>query len=338
MIGAANLVPGPSSTEVAIHIGHRRAGVLGMLTAGVCFIVPAALLVTAIAWAYVRYHDLAGFQSALYGIKPVVVAIVAQAIMLLTAKVVKTSAQRAVLGATLALSLAGLNQLLLLLGCGVVMGGSVLRRERSWKAIWPVLALLASVACVAGIPLGWEALRATAPAVSPLAVFLYFGKLGSVLYGGGYVMLAFLEADLVVHWKWLSKTQLLDAIAVGQFTPGPVFTTATYIGYILAGPLGALAGTVGIFLPAFIFVAVSAKLLSALRASPVSGGFLDGVNAAAIGLMGAVLVRISREAVVDWTTVSIAVVAFAGLWRWKLNTALLIGSGALAGVAASLLR
>ena len=338
MIGAANLVPGPSSTEVAIHIGYKRAGLLGMVVSGVCFIVPAALMVGALAWGYVRFHTLPGFQSALYGIKPVVVAIVARAILLLIGKVVDTWTKRIALGTAFVLALVGINQLLVLLGSGVALGGSALRREHSWKSALPIATLLASIAMIAAVPLTWEALAGVSPNASPLAVFLYFVKLGSVLYGGGYVLLSFLETDLVLHWSWLTKSQLLDAIAVGQFTPGPVFTTATFIGYLLAGPMGAIAGTVGIFLPAFVFVAISGKLLRNVRGSPVSGSFLDGVNAAALALMASVLVRLGLDAIVDFRSAVIAVVAVILLVRLKVNSALLIAAGALAGMIPMHLR
>jgi chromate transporter len=295
-------------------------------------------MVAALAWGYVRFHALPGFQSALYGIKPVVVAIIAQAIVLLVGKVVDTWPKRIALSASFALALVGVNQLLLLLGSGLALGGRALRRERSWKSALPVVTLLTCVALVAAVPLTWEALAGASAHASPLAVFLYFIKLGSVLYGGGYVMLSFLETDLVLRWAWLTKPQLLDAIAVGQFTPGPVFTTATFIGYILAGPWGALAGTVGIFLPAFVFIAISGKLLHTLRGTPVSGSFLDGVNAAALALMGSVLIRLGKEAIVDLRAAVIALAALILVVRFKWNSALLIALGAIAGLIPMHLR
>lgn len=338
MIGAANLVPGPNSTEVAIHIGRRRGGALGMAVAGVCFILPAALIVSAIAEAYVRYGSLPRFQDALYGIKPVVVAVVAQAIWLLVGKVVDTWPKRIAFGVAFILSLANVNQLVVLLGSGFVLGGNEFRKKPTWRMVAPVFGLLAGVAAFAAFPLMWEALRQGSEIPTPWAVFLYFLKLGSVLYGSGYVLLSFLQGDLVAHYGWLSKTQLFDAVAVGQFTPGPVFTTATFIGYVLAGPLGALAGTVGIFLPSFFFVALGGRLLPSLRRTPVSSGLLDGVNAAALALMAAVLLEIGRSALHDGVTVAIASLSLYGLIRTQANSALLIALGGIAGLLASAIR
>ena len=338
MIGAANLIPGPSSSEVAIHVGLRRGGWLGMLVAGICFILPAALIVGAIAWFYVRFGSLPSFQAALYGIKPVVVAVVAQAIVILGVKVLDNWTKRLLSAACLGVSLAGLNPLVVLLGAGVLLSANALRVAKSWKAAIPVLLLLASIAAVAALPLAWQELWKSAGHADPLAVFLYFLKLGSVVYGSGYVLLAFLEGDLITRWHWLTKGQLLDAVAVGQFTPGPVFTTATFIGYLLAGVPGAVLGTVGIFLPAFFFVAVTGRLLPGLRKSPVSAGLLDGVNAAALALMASVVWTLGREAIRDAPTAILAAASLALLVRWRMNSAWLIGVGAIVGVLMHALR
>jgi chromate transporter len=335
MIGAAALVPGPNSTEVAIHIGLRRAGVPGMIVAGACFIVPAALMVSAIAWVYVRYGALPSSQSFLYGVKPVVVAVVAQAIWLLVGKVVNAWPKRLVLAGSMLASLLGLPEVAVLIGSGVLLGANSWRKARDLRAAVPVLALLAAVAAVAALPLAWEAMRQGPQAPTATAVFLYFLKLGSVLYGSGYVLVAFLERDLVRNWAWLPHGKLLDAVAVGQFTPGPVFTTATFIGFLLAGPRGAVAGTVGIFLPSFVFVAIGGRYLPRLRESAVSAGFLDGVNAAALGLMTVVLGQLALDAVRDLPTAVIAAAALVLLLRYKLNSALLIVLGGLAGLVLS---
>ncbi len=333
MIGAASLVPGPNSTEVAIHLGLRRAGVTGMVVAGLCFIVPAALMVAAIAWGYVRYGALPNVQAALYGIKPVVVAVVAQAIWLLVGKVVDAWPKRLALAGSVGASLLGVSEVAVLLVAGLALGGRQALNEKSLRGLAPVATLLASVAAVAALPVAWASLRQAPPDTEPGAIFLYFLKLGSVLYGSGYVLLAFLERDLVAQWGWLSQGRLLDAVAVGQFTPGPVFTTATFVGYVLAGPWGALAATVGIFLPSFLFVAIGGRLLPRLRNSPASGGFLDGINAAALGLMGVVGCRLALDGLRDPATSILAGASLLLLVRWKVNSAWLILAGAALGIA-----
>lgn len=335
MIGAAALVPGPNSTEVAIHLGMRRAGVPGMLVAGACFILPAALMVTGIAWAYVRYGALPSAQAFLYGVKPVVVAVVAQAIWLLVGKVVDAWPKRLVLVASIVAAFAGLPEVAALIGSGVLLGANTWRKERSLRSATPVLLLLAAVGAVAALPLAWEAFRHGPQSPTVLSVFLYFLKLGSVLYGSGYVLVAFLERDIVRGWAWLPHGRLLDAVAVGQFTPGPVFTTATFIGYLLAGPWGAVAGTAGIFLPSFVFVAIGGRFLPRLRGSAVSAGFLDGVNAAALGLMAVVLAQLALDAVRDAATALIFAVTLFLLLRFKTNSAWLILVGGVAGLAIS---
>lgn len=332
MIGAANLVPGPSSTEVAIHVGLRRAGGIGLVLAGVCFILPAALLVSAFAWGYVRYGSLPSFQSALYGIKPVVVAVVAQAIWNLGRKAIDTWLKRGLIVLCGVLAWVGMSALPVLLGSGVVAGLLAVRKEHNLRSVLPLMQLLATIAFLALLPITWESLRHGRPSPDPFSVFLYFLKLGSVMYGSGYVLLAFLERDLVAGWRWLTKGQLLDAVAVGQFTPGPVFTTATFIGYVLAGPQGAVCATIGIFIPAFIFVAVSGKVLPKLRLSPVSAGFLDGVNAAALALMSVILIQLGMDAVRDIPSVVILLVAAIALIRFRVNSALLIAAGGFAGI------
>ncbi|HVT11194.1 MAG TPA: chromate efflux transporter [Fimbriimonadaceae bacterium] len=332
LIGAANLIPGPSSTEVAILIGRKRGGTAGLLVAGACFILPAVAIVLFVAWLYVQYHRLPGFQAALYGIKPVVVAIVAQAIVTLVRKVVDNWPKRAVFGLVGALSWFRVNELLLLFAPSFLFAGLALRRTKDWRSAKPLLSLLACVAATAALPIAWRYLQG-GPGLhaTPWALFVYFAEVGSVLYGGGYVLLAFLERDLVTHWQWLTKGQLLDATAVGQFTPGPVFTTATFIGYVEAGPLGAAAATAGIFLPSFFFVAVVGKLLPKLREAPVSAAFLDGVNSAALGLMAVVAVRLGMDALVDWPTAVIGVGSTILLLRTKINPALFILVGGILG-------
>jgi chromate transporter len=250
LLGATNLIPGPNSTELAIHLGHRRAGWPGLLVAGACFILPAALIVTAFAWAYVRYGALPEVAGILYGVKPVIIAVVLRALWSLARAAIKTRFLAAVGTAGVVLSFLGVNELLILVGAGLVVGSGRGVARRIKGGCGPVslfsaspLALLFQSGATAGaaaVPFGlWP-------------LFWFFLKIGSVLFGSGYVLLAFLRADLVERWHWLSESQLLDAIAVGQVSPGPVFTTATFIGYVLGGPAGATVATTAIFLPAFI--------------------------------------------------------------------------------------
>lgn len=329
LVSAANLIPGPNSTELAIHIGHRRAGWAGLLIAGSCFILPAVLIVTAMAWAYVRLGHLPAMGSLLYGVKPVIIAVVAQALWNLGRTALKSRLLVGLgLGATV-LGFVGLNELLLLLGGGLAMMviQGVRGESRSFPSLFtPLLGVTSAGSLASSIAVG------SVP-VTLGSLFLFFLKVGSVLYGSGYVLLAFLRADLVERWHWLSEAQLLDAIAVGQVTPGPVFTTATFIGYLLAGPLGAGVATVGIFLPAFIFVAVSGPLVPRLRQSALASAFLDGVNVASLALMAVVAWRLGESALVDWVSAAIAGFAAVALIRWKINSSWLVLAGGILGVA-----
>src|SRR5208283_2053267 len=297
LIGATSLIPGPSSTEAAIFIGWHRARWAGLLIAGLCFILPAALMVTALAWAYVRFGTLPSALGVLYGVKPVIIAVVAQALWRIGRSTLKTKRLVAAAALALFLCLIGINVLVILIGTGLGM------------AVAPH-GLVAGAAATVPVCLG--------------ALFLFFLKVGSVLFGSGYVLLAFLRADLVVRWGWLTEGQLLDAVAVGQMTPGPVFTTATFIGYILAGIPGAVVATVGIFLPSFIFVALIGQLLPRVRRSRTAGAFLDGVNVASLALLAAVTWELSRAAIIDGTTAGLAVASGVLLARCHLNSAWLL--------------
>jgi chromate transporter len=331
LLGATNLIPGPNSTEMAIHVGHRRAGWPGLLVAGSCFILPAVLIVSLIAEIYVRYGTLPQAAGLLYGVKPVIIAIVLQVLWSLGRAAIKTKvlALAGILGA--GLNFLGGNELVILFGIGLVM--MILRSAKQARAGGSAVLGMAPV-----VPLVSAAGIAGAAAALPFSLgtlFLFFLKVGSVLFGSGYVLLAFLRADLVERWHWLTEGQLLDAIAVGQFTPGPVFTTATFIGYILNGPAGAAVATVGIFLPAFFFVAISGPLIPRLRASPLAGAFLDGVNVASLALMAVVTGRLGIAAVVDWFTAGLAVAGAILLIRFRINSAWLVLGGAVLGLAAS---
>jgi chromate transporter len=322
LVGAASLIPGPSSTEVAIYVGHRRAGWRGLLVAGVCFVLPAALLVTAIAWAYVRFGRLPAAGGALYGIKAVIIAVVAQALLVFGRTALKNR-WLAVLGALAAAgSAVGVAPVFVLLAAGVASAAVRVARPAQGAASILLPGAAASATALAAGPAGLTKL------------FLVFLKLGAVVFGSGYVLLAFLRADLVEQGRLLTEPQLLDAVAVGQFTPGPVFTTATFIGYVVAGVPGAVVATVGIFLPSFVFVAASGPLIPRLRRSRVAGAFLDGVNAGAVALMAVVAVQLARAAVVDVTTAVLAVGSAVVLLRWKVNSAWLVLAGGVVGAVA----
>lgn len=332
LLGATNLIPGPNSTEMVIHIGHERAGLRGLIAAGALFILPAATLVALLAWVYSRFGSTPTAQGLLYGVKPVIVAVVAQALWGLLKTAVKGPLLGAVGVGVLALYLLGLNEILLLFGAGALV--MLVRHFREQGAAPGVSALFPPLL-----------LQAAAPAVAPVAasgaafslgtLFLTFLKIGSVLYGSGYVLLAFLRNDFVERLGWLTDQQLLDAVAVGQFTPGPLFTTATFVGFLVGGWPGAALATVGIFLPAFLFVAVLNPLIPKLRSSPRMAAFLDGVNVAAVGLMAAVAWELGRSAIFDPLTVGLALAAAVLLVRFKLNSAWLVLAGAVVGLVAS---
>jgi chromate transporter len=334
LLGATNLIPGPNSTEMAIHLGFLRAGWRGLIVAGACFILPAMTITGVLAWAYVRFGSLPEVFWLLYGVKPVIIAIVVQALWGFALKAVKGPVTGAVGVAVIALSFLGWDEVLLLLVAGV----ATMLAKRAGQKGTPATAVAATwgAMLVAGAP-ATAAAAAQAP-VSLWALTGFFLKVGSVLYGSGYVLLAFLRSDLVQRWGWLTDQQLMDAIAVGQFTPGPVFTTAMFIGYIVAGVPGALLATLGIFLPSFVFVAASSPLIPRIRRSAWAGGFLDGVNVASLGLMAAVTWQLGRAALVDWVTVSLALVATMLVFRLRINSAWLVLGGGLIGLAAHLLR
>jgi chromate transporter len=334
LLGATNLIPGPNSTEMAIHIGRRRAGWAGLLVAGACFILPAAIIVTGIAWAYVHYGKLPGAEALLYGVKPVIIAVVFQALWGLGRSALKTRPLAALALVAASASFLGGNELIILFGAGLVIA-----LVRSFLHRNPFGGGNALLAAVPAIPMVGAATSVAGAAPFGLwPMFLFFLKVGSVLYGSGYVLLAFLRADLVDRWHWLEEGQLLDAIAVGQFTPGPVFTTATFIGYLLAGLPGASLATVGIFLPAFFFVAISGPLIPRLRRSPTAGAFLDGVNVASLALMAVVTWQLGRVALTDWLAVALALVSATLLFHFRVNSAWLVAGGAAVGLGKALLQ
>lgn len=321
LLGVTNLIPGPNSTEMAIHLGRERAGWWGLVGAGVAFIAPAAVMVTALAWIYVEFGSTPAVNWVLYGVKPVVIAIVAHAIWGLGHVIVRRWQTALVAAAVIALGLLGVNELLLLFGGGVV--GALLQRPQ-----W----LTGRMSGVFLAPLASVNLAAAAPATfSLVGMGLLFLKIGAVLYGSGYVLLAFLRADFVERLGWLTETQLLDAVAIGQVTPGPVFTTATFIGFLLAGIPGAVVATLAIFLPSFVFVAAIHPQVKRLRASRVTAPILDAVNASAVGLMTVVTMFLGQSALVDMPTILVAIAALAVLIFTKVNSLWLILAGAATG-------
>ncbi|MHB8575325.1 MAG: chromate efflux transporter [Dehalococcoidia bacterium] len=329
LFGAANLIPGPSSTELAIFLGYRRAGRIALVLAGVLFILPAMLLVFAFGWIYRRYGTTPGVAHLLYGVKPVIIAVVASALWGLSRTAVKGPLSVA---AALALFLIGVNPLPLLLGGGVLL--VLVRWLRQFRAGGhPAAAVLTPALVMRLGSLAAPLAAVTAAAYSPVTLFLTFLKIGAVLYGSGYVLLAFLRDDFVTRLHWLTNQQLIDAVAVGQFTPGPVFTTATFVGYLTGGWGGGLLATLAIFLPSFLYVPLVAPLVPAARRSPLVRSALDGVNVAALGLMAAVTWQLLRAAVIDVPTALLAFVALIAIIRFKLNSAWLVLAGGVAGIA-----
>jgi chromate transporter len=328
-LGATNLIPGPNSTEMAIHVGRVRAGWPGLLVAGCSFILPASIMVTALAWAYVRFGSLPQVSGVLYGVKPIVIALIVQAVLKLGKSAVK-STWLAVVGALAALATAlGVDQLAVL-ACGGVLTAFAYRLGKRKS---PSVA-----AFLAGGLSGTTAGTSVAASFSFAALFLVFLKIGAILFGGGYVLVALIRSNLVTRLGWISERQLLDAIAMGQVTPGPLSTTATFIGYLLGGFPGAAIATVAIFLPAFFFVAISGPLVPRLRQSPLAGAVLDGVNVAAMALIAVVTWQLFRSAVVDWTTLVLAGLSFFLLIRYRINSVWLVLGGAAIGVGATWLR
>ncbi|MGD0966058.1 MAG: chromate efflux transporter [Candidatus Acidiferrales bacterium] len=331
LLGASNLIPGPSSSELAIHIGYQRAGFAGLLVAGTCFILPAFGMVSAFAWAYVHFGHLPAISALLYGVKPVVIAVILQALWGLSRSAVKTKLLGVVALASTALAYFGLHPFLLLLAAGTAMALTKLDFQRAGITGFASSAALdRSMATPRALLAAAAASIATPVTVSSL--FLVFLKIGAVVFGSGYVLLAFLRADLVAHRGWLTDAQLIDAVAVGQVTPGPVFTTATFIGYILAGMTGATVATIGIFLPAFILVAASGPIVSRIRKSKIAGAFLDGVNVASLALMAVVSWQLARASVLDVETAVLAVGSLVALLCFHVNSAWLVLGGAVIGI------
>ncbi|MDP9235570.1 MAG: chromate efflux transporter [Actinomycetota bacterium] len=321
LFGASNLIPGPSSTELGMMLGYLRGGWPGLFVAGACFIGPAMAIVLALAWLYVRAGSLPQTAWVLYGVKPVIIAIIADALWALGRRAAKTWFTVAVGVAVLVLYLFGTNILVLLFG-GALLVMVIRNATRRWPratGMAPFLSLTALPVAVGGATLG--------------ALFLEFVKIGAVVFGSGYVLLAFLRSDLVHHLHWLSQSQLVDAVAVGQVTPGPVFTTATFIGYLVDGFAGAVVATLAIFLPAFVLCGVVFGMLPKLRRSPWADAFLQGVTVCGLGLMAGVTIQLARVVLIDWFTVVLAAVGLFALRRYQPNSVWLVLAGAGIGLA-----
>ncbi|HUI28243.1 MAG TPA: chromate efflux transporter [Candidatus Kryptonia bacterium] len=337
LLGATNLIPGPNSTEMAIHIGHQRAGWAGLVVAGACFIVPASLITLGLAWVYVEFGARPQAGALLYGVKPVIIAIVVQALWGLARTAVKSKPLAVLAVLAVAATVLRVDEIVVLLAAGAIAAASHSiatggLQQSTDLGVWigpsggvTPIATSVTTASTLVVPFG----------LTPL--FFFFLKVGAILFGSGYVLLAFLRADLVDHWRWLTDAQLLDAVAIGQVTPGPVFSTATFIGYVLGGVPGALVATVGIFLPSFVFVAASGPLVPRLRRSAIAGAFLDGVIVGSLALMATVTFTLGRAAIVDVTTALLAAASAFLLLRFRVNSAWLVLGGALVGLAAAAL-
>ena len=322
LLGATNLIPGPNSTEMAIHIGFVRARIAGLVVAGLSFILPAALLTLGCAWVYDRFQTVPQAEALLYGIKPAVIAVILSAVWRLGKTAAKGPFLIGIGFLVMLLVLLGVNEIIALLGGGIVgilwQFGSRLGKGK----------MLLGFAWLPSSNLALAVTSAPSSSVTLSSLGLFFLKIGCVLFGSGYVLVAFLQGGLVEQYQWLTQQQLLDAIAIGQFTPGPVLTTATFIGYVLAGPAGALVATLGIFGPSFLFVLTTNPLIPRLRQSAVAGAFLDAVNASAIGLMAAVTVELALHTLIDWGAGVIALISAVVLFRYKINSAWLVLGGA----------
>jgi chromate transporter len=324
-LAAASLIPGPTSTEVAIFIGHSKRGWAGQTVAGFCFIIPAAVLVTLIAIVYVRFGSLPQVAGILHAVKPAVIAIILQALWTLARTATKTRFLAMIGVIAVVLNAVGIAPLLVLTTAGIASGAAVWLKTQERK---PLAAL--SLSGKFGLLFATTAAAAIAP-VSLVRLFLSFLKIGSVVFGSGYVLLAFLRAEFINHLHWLTEKQLMDAVAIGQFTPGPVFTTATFIGYLVAGIPGAVVATLGIFMPGFLLVALSGPLIPKLRRSPLAAAILDGIVVGSLSLMAVVAWQLGRAAIVDWRTLMILIASAILLLRFRINSAWVIGGAALLG-------
>jgi chromate transporter len=318
LIGATNLIPGPNSTEMAIHIGHEKAGWKGLIVAGFCFIFPAVIITGVFAWLYKEYGQIPEIKPFLYGIKPAIIAIILSAIFPLAKKSLKTI-QLAIIGIiVLVFSILKYNEILLLFGAGIVaVSLFYINSNKNTNGFLPITLFQFS--------------NANFISETNQKLFLIFLKIGAILYGSGYVLFAFLDADLV-STGLLTRTQLIDAIAVGQFTPGPVFSSVTFIGYQINGLSGAIIATIAIFLPSFIFVALLNPLVAKMRNSKLFSTFLDGVNVASISIIISVCLQMGRDSITDWRMIIIALLSILITFNYKkINSAFIVIGGSIIG-------
>lgn len=317
LIGATNLIPGPNSTEMTMHCGYERAGWKGLIVAGFCFIFPAVVITSVFAWLYQEYGQLPNVEPFIYGIKPAVIAIIIMAAFRLGRKAVKTT-ELAILGIlTLVACLLGVNEIIALFGCGFV--GLLLfyfkKNMGNLNSFIPLI--LVQVA--------------DPTKIGTLKIFLTFLKVGAILYGSGYVLFAFLDTELVAN-GWLTRQVLIDAVAIGQITPGPVLSTATFIGWQMGGAIGAIVATLGIFLPSFIFVLLLNPFIPKMRKSKIIGTILDAVNVAAVALIIAVCIEMAKDSLMDWRTILIAIISLVTVFVFKkMNSAFIVLGGAVIG-------
>ena len=327
LVGATSLIPGPNSTQMMLHVGFERSGWPGLLIAGLGFILPAALITGVLAALYQAYGTVPEVEALLWGIKPAVLVIIFNAVLKLGRKALKTWRETVLGVAALVAVLAGLNELLVLF-VGAVLGAFWLLWSRRPPREGGML-LLPGLALSVRTGDGMVAAEVAGPTLQSLGLF--FLKVGAVLYGSGYVLIAFIEGDLVERWGWLTSDQLLDAIAIGQMTPGPLLTTATFIGYLLLGVPGAVVSTVAIFLPSVVLVGLLNPVVEKMRSRAWSGAFLDSVNAVALALMAAVIVRLAFSALTDWRAWLIAGLSAFAIFRFKIHSAWLIPAAAVLG-------
>lgn len=330
LYGATNLIPGPNSTELAIHLGYERGGWLGLILAGACFILPAMLIVLSFSIIYTKYGALPEVSNILYGVKPVIIAIVFQAFIRLGQSAIKSRTTSIIGVAVIVLSILGVNEILLLALAGLFMLISTDSSKLNKSKFYSLAPILMPFAVLPSVQLQKTGMDTS-------KVFLSFVKIGSILYGSGYVLLAFLEAEFVEKFGVLTNQQILDAVAVGQFTPGPVFTTATFIGYILEGISGAIAATIGIFLPAFLLVGILNPFVSKLRSSKALSNILDGINVASWGLMAVVSLKLGVSAVTDVPTAILAIISLFIVFKYKINSAFMVLFGGIAGLVVYLI-
>jgi chromate transporter len=336
LLGITNVIPGPNSTEMALFLGQRRAGLPGLLAAGIAFILPAALLTSAIAWAYLRWGGLPETHGLLAGLQPVLLLIILQAAIGLGLTALKTRLQAGIGLLTVLGAAGGIHELILLLAAGVAgLGHRIIQKPEpdSGPTSAGIIPFISGWSSAAGTSVD----VGTVSAFSTGKLFLFFLKTGSVLFGSGYVLLAFLRSDLVDRWHWLSEQQLMDAVAVGQLTPGPVFTTATFIGFILGGPIAAIAATVGIFLPAFCWVAIGGRIIEGIRRSSMARSVLDGLNTASWALLVWVALQLSIQ--VHWNAFSMLVLvgSVLALFRWHVASVWpMVAAGSSGWIAAGL--